>query len=134
MKKIILLSFILLVSLRAISQNSKSSPNKKNGYYTIIKVAPDNNMPEDETRVTFQFIGADNKPAKSHIKIVCNNDSAYPVIDALGHYTAELDPGKYKLKFSAPYWHMVKTDSILCKKKFRTTILIKFEAQDFKGG
>lgn len=134
MKKSLFLLFLLAVSITSISQNSKTVQNKKKGYYTITKVAPENNMPDDETRVTFTFVGPDGKPAKSYVKIVCNNDSAFPVIDAQGNYTAELDPGKYKLKFSVPYWYEVKTDSINCKKKFKTNILIKFEAQDLKAG
>ena len=101
MKTILLFSFLGL-SLICVSQNAKNSKGvqSKKGGYKITKVTPDNSMASDETRIIFTFVGPDDKPARSHIKIVCNNDSAWPVIDAKGSYTAELDPGKYKMKFS----------------------------------
>jgi hypothetical protein len=132
MKKNAGLLFILILSLSAHSQKSKGAQTKKG--YTITKVAPYTGLVSDETRIIFTFVGPDGKPAKSHLKIVCNSDSAFPVIDALGNYTAELDPGKYKMRFSVPFWNEVKTDSILCKKKMATSITIKFEAQDIKAG
>lgn len=135
MKRNILLFFLSGISLICFSQKTKSSKivkSKKNGYYQITKVVADNIVASDEARVTFTFIGPENKPARSHIKIVCNNDSAWPVIDALGNYTAELEAGKYKMKFSVPFWYEIQTDSINLKKKTATNIIIRFESKDLK--
>ncbi len=131
------LSFILLgLSLTTFSQGAKTvkTTTSKNGSAKISKVAPDLTIAQDEARIIFSFIGPDGKPARSHIKIVCNNDSAWPTVDANGNYTAELDPGKYKLRFSVPFWHEIITDSINCKKKTATTIVVKFEPVDIKAG
>jgi hypothetical protein len=128
MKSALLLILFFMSSL-SYSQTKKTVQNKKHGYFTV-NVTPDKTQAEDETRVTFTFIGPDNTPARSNIKIVCNNDSAWPNIDPQGNYTIELDPGKYKMRFSVPFWYEVKTDSILCRKQTMNNIIVHFQAKD----
>ena len=133
MQKIILLLLSFSVSF-CFSQNNKSVKSTKHGYAKVTKVAPDNTVHHEDARIIFSFTGPDHKPAKSHIKVVCNHDSAWPEINVAGQYTAEVEPGKYKMRFSVPFWHEVTLDSIMCKKKTATSIHIQFEPQDFKAG
>lgn len=123
--------FFIVMMTAAFAVHAQAPKAGKKGNFQV-KVAPDKTMPTDEARVTFKFIGPDNKPAVKHVKVVCNFDSAFPQIDAAGTYTVAFDPGKYKMRFSVPFWHEIKTDSILLKKQTSTTMTIKFEAKDIK--
>ena len=129
MKKLILFCCLSILSGGIYSQVKKASASK-NGYAKVMKVTPDKSLPLDEARVIFTFIGPDNKPATKLIKVHCNYDSAFPAINAAGNYTVEFDPGKYKMKFQAPYWHPLKTDSIPLKKQTTSHITVKFEAME----
>lgn len=130
MKNILLIIFFFAFS--SLFSQSIAEKNKKQGYYQITSVNPDKNMAYDETRIIFTFLGPTNSPARNGIKLVCNNDSVFPQIDINGNYTVELDPGKYKMRFSVPYWHMIKTVPIECKSQTTTKITVRFEAQDLK--
>ena len=130
MRSLIFILFIFFFT-KGNSQ-SITAKSKKQGYYQITSVHPDKNMAYDETRIIFSFVGPTNAPARNGIKLVCNNDSVFPQVDANGEYTVELDPGKYKMRFSVPYWYVIKTDVIDCKSQTTTNITVRFEAQDLK--
>jgi hypothetical protein len=131
MKNALILAALLSVSINGFSQ--AKSPASRKGYAKVTKVTPDKSMPSDEARIIFTFVGADNRPACKLVKVVCNYDSAFPNISAAGNYTVGFDPGKYKMRFSVPYWHTIKTDSILLKKQTVTTLMVKFEAEEISG-
>jgi hypothetical protein len=131
MKNVLILAVLLSVSMYGFSQ--AKSPASKKGYAKITKVLPDKSLPSDEATVIFTFVGADNRPACKLVKVVCNSDSAFPNITATGNYTVGFDPGKYKMRFSVPYWYTIKTDSIVLKKQTVTNLMVKFEAEEISG-
>ncbi len=135
MKKNALFLLLIGFSFTSLCQTAKKTgKNIKNGYAKVTKVEPDHTVHHEDARIVFTFVGADGKPAKSHIKVVCNHDSAWPTVNSYGNYIAEVEPGKYKMRFAVPFWHEVTLDSIMCKKKTATHIYVKFESLDFKAG
>lgn len=119
---------LLLIGLSANTIFSQSTGSAK-----IIKVNPDKNMAYDEARIIISFKSPNNTSASKNIKVVCNNDSAFPTIDATGTYTLDLDPGKYKFRFAVPYWHTVKIDNVQLKQQTTTYLNVKFEAQELRA-
>jgi hypothetical protein len=129
MKRSLFFAFIFLTYSGFSQAKKKPVQHKKHGHYDVV-VKPGNELAMDETQIVFTFIGPNNMPACHNVKIVCNNDSAFPHIDTKGNYKVELDPGKYKLRFSVPFWYEVRTDSITCKARTSNNIIVKFEAKD----
>ncbi|MGZ3901882.1 MAG: hypothetical protein ACXVDC_16265 [Bacteroidia bacterium] len=122
--------FLLWMVAGVAYMNAQTPAKKKTGSYKVTEVVKDKSLP-NKAKVTFKFVGPNNKPVKSNVKFVYNNDSLFPVINEEGKYTISMIPGKYKMRFAVPYWHEVSTDSIMCHKQSLMTILVKFEAKDF---
>lgn len=128
MKKIILI-------LAGLASFSLAAQNCENGCGKITKVEPTTNpkVRADRALLIFKFVGPNNKPAKSRIKIVVDKDTVVPVLDKFGSTKITSKPGNHKLRFKAPWWYTVKMDQVVLKEKNTYTILIKFEAEEIGG-
>jgi hypothetical protein len=138
--RIILLTAAILFSVLCSAQAKPKKKTttvvrdpKKYGYWKITTVEADEKIPMDAAQIKVTFQGPTDTPPKKGVRIVCNNDSVLPPLDATGSYSLEVDPGKYKMKFAAPYWYRIITDSIHCKKQTTTNIFVRFEPQDFSA-
>lgn len=113
------------------AQNFATTSDKSKGYYKIAANETDKTMAQTKSRVTFKFIGPTGKPVKSNVKFVFNNDSLFPKIEENGNFSMNLVPGKYKMRFDAPFWNSVRMDSTLFRKQGYMSILVKFEAKSY---
>ena len=127
------LSIILNAQSVAVKKTPASAESKKYGGYTVTSVEKDPRLAADISKVYITFIGANNKPVKQGVKIIFNNDSLVPELNASGIFSSELEPGKHDFQFAAPYWYRVKTIPINFKPQHTINIKVKFEAQDFSA-
>lgn len=124
-----------LVLLLVAFSYTASSQGCEKGCAKIAKTEPTTikGIKPDRALLIFKFLGPNNKPARTLIKIVVDNDTVHPVIDKNGTTKLTSRPGPHKLKFKGPYWYTVKTDVTL-KSKLTYYINVKFEAQELIGG
>jgi hypothetical protein len=128
MQKIIRV-FILTVFFTSLVHAQNKAPKKSS--YTV-KKEPNTSGKKDKCMFNIKFIGADGTPHKSGARLIINNDTIFPKIDAQGNYHSYLPQGKYKIFAFVPYWQDVVTDSITFKKNEVTTIRMKFEAIEIR--
>jgi hypothetical protein len=136
MKKLFSFLFVFAIYVAAAQTKApakKTAQNSKSGSYKVTKVLPEKSINPNETRLVITFLGPTNAPARNNVKFVLNEeDSIFPVIDVNGHYSVEIDPGEYKMRFEVPFWYSISTDKIVCKKQTTTNITVKFEAKVLK--
>ncbi|MBA3663470.1 MAG: hypothetical protein H0W61_04585 [Bacteroidetes bacterium] len=125
-------SWFLILMLFGFTHGVKAQTVKlKRGLCKVTEVIKDKKLPAGKTKVTISFVGPDNKPVKSNVKFVYNNDSLFPKINSEGKYSISLAPGKYKLRFAVPYWYEVVSDSITFHNQSLMSVLVKFQPKDF---
>ncbi len=129
MKKLIFLFTAAFLSVGLNAQNCEK------GCAKITKTEPTTlkGIKPDRALLVFKFLGPNNKPAKTLIKIVVDKDTVYPVVDKNGITKITSKAGPHKLKFKGPYWYTVKTNVTL-KEKLTYYINVKFEAAEMIGG
>jgi hypothetical protein len=129
MQKIVL-AFLITILFSCFAQAQSNNVGKKSSY--TVKKEPNTSGKKDKCMFNIKFIGADGTPHKSGARLIINNDTIFPKIDAQGNYHSYLPPGKYKIFAFVPYWQDVITDSIVFKKDQVTTIRMKFEALEIR--
>ncbi|MGZ3920945.1 MAG: hypothetical protein ACXVC7_11650, partial [Bacteroidia bacterium] len=81
--------FLLWMVAGVAYMNAQTPAKKKTGSYKVTEVVKDKSLP-NKAKVTFKFVGPNNKPVKSNVKFVYNNDSLFPVINEEGKYTISM--------------------------------------------
>lgn len=133
MQKRNLILILLLSSVFSCLAQTKKNEIKsgKKSSYTVLK-EPNTNMKKGKCMFNIKFVGVDGTPHKSGARLIFNNDTIFPKIDAKGVYHDWINEGKYKITAFVPYWQDVITDSILFKKNQIITIRLKFEAIELR--
>jgi hypothetical protein len=127
MKKIFSLFFIVSLVHFSRAQNCEQGCGK------ITKVEPTKikGVKPNRALLVFRFQGPDNKPAKSHIKVIVDGkDTVHPKIDATGSAKLTTKPGSHSLKFIANYWYSVKMNDVTVKADNTYSLFIRFQAKE----
>lgn len=125
MKKLLLLSFLTLISLN-INAQAKGQPKKSK----VVIMRELNSGGKSAENLTIKFVGPSKQPVKSHVKMDVNGETIFPEMDEKGVYTDRLEAGTYNLKFSVPYWYDASIEKLKCGKNENITITVTFIAQD----
>ena len=125
MKKLLLLSFLTLISLNINAQPKGQAKKSK-----VVIMRELNSGGKSAENLTIKFVGPSKQPVKSHVKMDVNGETIFPEMDEKGVYTDRLEAGTYNLKFSVPYWYDASIEKLKCGKNENITITVTFIAQD----
>jgi hypothetical protein len=126
MKKLFCLFFLIGIIYCSNAQNCEKGCGK------ITKVEPTKikGVKPNRALLVFKFQGPDGRPAKSHIKVIVDNDTLHPKIDVTGSAKITAKPGSHSLKFIANYWYSVKMNQVSVKADNTYSLFIRFEAKE----
>lgn len=126
--------FFLLICGMMVSSSIAQKCDKGCGKITKVEPINNANIRPDRALLVFKFLGPGGKPATKWVKIVVDNDTVVPTIDATGSTKITSKSGAHKLKFKAPYWYLVTMDKVVLKNQMMYNILVRFEAEEIIGG